>query len=191
MKTRKEIIVESIGALRACYNYYSDEPITDELLNAVHEQMNYRVPLEIETKEWNALAVERMLDGDDWFRAFKYASGFNTIPASPHSDISLKGFTIKDVVLIRHIQDGEPEGEPWRCIGQLKDDRWFYLKVGCDWSGWANGRVVVAHNYDTLMQLGCGPENTEDVWRLESVYTPGDRPLPRMASPWPIVGHLS
>lgn len=158
MKTRNEILNESVDVLQACYNYYSDVPIRHEVLKAIREALEVRVPPNIETTKWNALAVSKMLDNGDWYEAFRYADGSNTIPAPPHSDISLEGFTDKDVVLIKHIQEGEPEEKPWKCIGQLKDGRWFYLEAGCDYTGWTNGRVVVAYNYDTLMRLGCDQE---------------------------------
>jgi len=160
MKTRREIIEESVMALEACYNYYVDNPVEEALLSRLRTILEMEVPDEITTTEWNSLAVEQMLRDDDWERAFEYAE-CNILPAPPYSNISLTSFTREDVKIIQHIREGEHEILTWICIGQLKDGRWFNLEAGCDYTGWdcqASGRTVVAADYDTLMRLGCNQE---------------------------------
>ena len=83
-------------------------------------------------------------------------------PAPPHSRMSLEGFTIGDVVHIKHIREGEDDGADWICIGQLKDGRWFNLEAGVITTRsvvyYVDARVVVADDYETLMRLGCNRE---------------------------------
>ena len=52
MKTRIDIITESVDALKACYNHYADEPINEGLLIKLKIEMNDRLPNNIPTKEW-------------------------------------------------------------------------------------------------------------------------------------------
>ena len=60
------------------------------------------------------------LEGYDWREAFAYADGF----------------TIKDVAHIEDADEGENDGASWIMYGTLKDDRWFYLTAGWDYTGW-------------------------------------------------------
>lgn len=153
MKTRKEIINECVDALEDCYNHYSDRCLTLFVCNAVRAQMEDKVPKIITTEGG-------VLENDSWYSAFEEAMCCIN-PAPPHSRMSLDGFTIEDVVLIKHIREGEYETLDWICIGQLEDGRWFNLEAGCCCTGWdceANGQVVVADSYEVLMRLGCSQE---------------------------------
>lgn len=159
MKTRNEVIIESVNALQAYYNHYADQPITEDLLSVLKIEMNRWLP-DILTRGQNSMTVASMLDHGDWNSAFIEAN-CNITPAPLYSDISLASFTEDDVLNIKHIQEGEDEILDWICIGQLKDGRWFNLEAGCCYTGWdcaASGRVVVAADYETLMRLGCNRE---------------------------------
>ncbi len=140
MKTRKEIINECVDALEACYNSYSDKPFTLFMCNVVREQMEHVVPRRIMT--------EGLMLSGSWDSVFEEAM-CRINPAPPHSRMSLDGFTIGDVVSIKHIQEGENGLLDWICIGQLRDGRWFNLE---------DGQVVVADSYGVLMRLGCSRE---------------------------------
>lgn len=54
--------------------------------------------------------------------------GSSAVPDTP--------FTLDDVSEVRHAIAGENDGDPWICVGQLKDGRWFALEAGCDYTGW-------------------------------------------------------
>jgi hypothetical protein len=72
MKTRNEIIVESVNALRACYNYYSDEPLGSDVASALFACLSRTLPREIPTEQWQELAdqyearvLKETTDGED------------------------------------------------------------------------------------------------------------------------------
>lgn len=157
MKTRYEIIAECVEALRVCYNQYADMLMDQYMIGSVHDFLAEILPKEITTKGWDSMAVRSMLDDDNWSSAFEEAMCCIS-PAPPYSRMSLDVFTREDVAGISHLRYGENETMAWICIGQLKDGRWFNLEAGCGYTGWdccANGQVVVADNYQTLMRLGC------------------------------------
>ena len=94
------------------------------------------------------------LEGYDWQEAFAYAgdpSASNGGPdmrlAFPGCKVDLSTFEREDVDRIIGLVEGENDGPPWRCAGQLKDGRWFYLEAGCDYTGWdcqASGSTTMA-----------------------------------------------
>lgn len=45
-------------------------------------------------------------------------------------------FAREDVASIFALSAGEPDEKSWLIAGQLKDDRWFYVEAGCDYTGW-------------------------------------------------------
>ena len=160
MKTRKDIINESVAALQAHYNYYTDDTIGANALAMIREDLDHWTPDDIITIDWDSMAIQSMLTGGDWHSAFEEAMCCIN-PAPPHSSIFLESFARDDVKLIKHIREGENDTLEWICIGQLKDGRWFNLEAGCDYTGWdceASGSVVVADDYETLMRLGCNQE---------------------------------
>ena len=56
MKTRDEIIAECVGALRACYNYYADEVLSEYAADHVLEMLDRVVPQTISTEGWQKVA---------------------------------------------------------------------------------------------------------------------------------------
>lgn len=59
-------------------------------------------------------------DKYDWKEAFTYA----------------QGFTVEDVVEIKNAVERENDGDDWIILGRLRSGAWFYLKAGCDYTGW-------------------------------------------------------
>ena len=57
-KTRQQIIDECIGAIAACFNYYSDEPLGPHAIRAVQLVLNRVLPPEISTEEWQKIKDE-------------------------------------------------------------------------------------------------------------------------------------
>jgi len=56
MKTRNEIITESVNALRACFNYYSDIPLPVLVASAVDSCLRRTLPHNIPTEQWQKIA---------------------------------------------------------------------------------------------------------------------------------------
>jgi hypothetical protein len=68
MKTRFEIIHECVGALRACYNYYSDKPLDPDVAGSVGDLLEEILPATITTEAWQAIADQhaaRVAEEDD------------------------------------------------------------------------------------------------------------------------------
>ncbi len=57
-KTRQQIIDECIGAITACFNYYSDEPLGVDILSIVRSSLNLMLPQSIATEEWQKIKDE-------------------------------------------------------------------------------------------------------------------------------------
>ena len=101
------------------------------------------------------------LDTDDWREAFGFAGeGYHRLrhegggtwaqidgadsgrsppaptAAVPGSSVSVERFARKDVAHVEALSEGENDGDPWLCLGELTDGRWFYLEAWCDYTGW-------------------------------------------------------
>jgi len=50
-KTRNDIIRESVNALRACFNYYSDVPLPDSVSSALDSCLRRTLPQTIPTEQ--------------------------------------------------------------------------------------------------------------------------------------------
>ena len=46
------------------------------------------------------------------------------------------GFTEDDIAKVLAIFEGQNDEDDWRWIIQLNDNRFVYLKGGCDYTGW-------------------------------------------------------
>ena len=57
-KTRERIITECVGALEACFNYYSDVLLGPHAIRAVRLVLNRVLPPEISTEEWQKIKNE-------------------------------------------------------------------------------------------------------------------------------------
>lgn len=67
MKTRNEIITECVGAMRACFNYYSDNPLPPTVASAVFAALSRTLPNKIPTDQWQKIADQyeaRVLEED-------------------------------------------------------------------------------------------------------------------------------
>jgi len=98
----------------------------------------------------------KQLDTSDWQCAFA-VSTTNIQAAYPTSVVSLEPFCQEDVVEIHHLAEGEREEEDWILVGRLKDNRWFALVAGCDYTGrnyQTSGMVTMAFNYDVVVRYG-------------------------------------
>lgn len=85
--------------------------------------------------------IQELSESYDWTEAFSYANGFG----------------IDDVAEIRNAAEGENDGDDWIIWGRLKDGRWFYLRAGCDYTGWdcqAWGDSFVAATEEELIRMG-------------------------------------
>ena len=78
-------------------------------------------------------------------------------------------FEITDVAEVYGRADGENDGENWIIYGRLKDDRFFFLSAGCDYTGWdcqASGYFDTSDSLEELVRTGMGDYDRE---RLEIV----------------------
>ena len=46
------------------------------------------------------------------------------------------GFRLEDIESVLAVWEGENDGDDWRWILQLKDERIIFLQGGCDYTGW-------------------------------------------------------
>lgn len=49
---------------------------------------------------------------------------------------ALAPFGRRDVLRIYALSEGEKDERPWLCLGELRDGRFFFLRAGCDFTGW-------------------------------------------------------
>ncbi len=105
------------------------------------------------------------LDADDydWKEAFALAGepgGENSPqlqPCAPGIEVSSEPFARADVEYIEAYEEGENDGPDWICLGRVKDGRWFFLRAGCDYTGWdcrSGGLVDLAPDRETLIRYG-------------------------------------
>jgi hypothetical protein len=121
------------------------------------------------------------LNDYDWGEVFGEGGGGNctTIrPNRPPHDrtTSLATFSREDVALISGLSEGERDGRDWIIYGQLKDDRWFVARAGCDYTGWDcqawNSGSVAASEHD-IIWFGLDPDERERFGLLrERPYVP-------------------
>lgn len=108
----------------------------------------------------------------DWREAFAFANppvptlncrGWGRGPdmlgyVSDHS------FTVDDVVEIIAASEGENDGQNWLMLGRLKDNRFFVVNSGCDFTGWdclAGGIGYVSHTQEEAVWFGLGAVERE------------------------------
>lgn len=107
--------------------------------------------------------IEKLMEFD-WEQAFAVSD----IRSLPGSAVSLVVFTRDDVEGILSSAEGENDGPDWIMVGALKDGRVFFLKAGCDCTGWdcrSGGSFTVASTLEELMATSI-PE--EDLVRMRS-----------------------
>lgn len=87
------------------------------------------------------ITVEMLESDYSWQQAFSYAEGFG----------------IPDVWVVLNAVEGENDGDDWIIWGLLKNGKFFYLKAGCDYTGWdcqASGSLYTADTYAELIRMG-------------------------------------
>lgn len=47
-----------------------------------------------------------------------------------------KGFVLEDISVVLAVWEGQNDGDDWRWVLKLKDDRFVFLQGGCDYTGW-------------------------------------------------------
>lgn len=81
----------------------------------------------------------------DWVQVFGHDVDKNKIsrndyqepePVAPGIDIDCSNFGVNDVFYAFGYKLGQNDGESWKCCGQLKDLRFFYVEASCDYTGW-------------------------------------------------------
>jgi hypothetical protein len=77
-------------------------------------------------------------------------------------------FTRADVAKIFNMREGENDGANWLIWGQLKDKRYFYIKAGCDYTGWdcqAGGSVWLGRKMEDFKRFGLDDEARKE-WEI-------------------------
>lgn len=106
----------------------------------------------------------------NWGEVFCFAgkdSGENTggatpDPAVPSDKIDCSSFGVDDVLFIMGMDEGENDTSNWLIYGKLKDNRWFYIEAGCDYTGWdcqAGGNSCIAKTRWEMEQFGISEED--------------------------------
>jgi len=108
------------------------------------------------------------LDTYDWCNAFgedniqlRYE---RTLTYRNDETLSQEPFTREDVELIFGMSEGENDGPAWLIWGQLKDNRYFYIEAGCDYTGWdcqAGGSCVFSKDLEDMKKFGLTEEGRE------------------------------
>lgn len=86
------------------------------------------------------LTVEQIKRSSDWAAAFAYAS-----------------FAVDDIADVEAYVEGENDSADWIAFGTLKDGRWFYLRAGCDYTGWdcqASGSSYEGATREDVIRMG-------------------------------------
>ena len=74
------------------------------------------------------------LDDYGWEEAFEYAE--SPSPCEPLTEIDTSGFSRENVMRVISAQEGQNDGEDWKCVVELWDGRFARLEAGCDYTGW-------------------------------------------------------
>ena len=102
----------------------------------------------MKNKEEVKLLNKDLENGDldySWREAFGYAGEPDTYAGKDNhpntcipgdTRVSMDPIAVKDVALIVDASEGDNDGPNWLCVGVTKDNRWFYLSAGCDYTGW-------------------------------------------------------
>ena len=87
------------------------------------------------------MTIEELLADADWCNVFaddgEYSGGncdkhTDAVPPTPPDPPP----TRKDVVRILASRDGEPDGDDWIGVFELRDGRYLFARGGCDYTGW-------------------------------------------------------
>ncbi len=112
--------------------------------------------------------ISEIIEDYDWKEAFGYASNIRTA-----TNCSNNSFNIEDVICIIKESEGQNDGESWMMVGQLKDNRFFFLDAWCDYTGWdcqSSGDAQVADTLENLIRFGM----TEEARERLNLQIPGE-----------------
>lgn len=104
------------------------------------------------------------LDTYDWECAFEYAGAGHVNTLTFGAKAKTTPFTRENVKTIFASSEGENDGASWIILGQLDDERWFFLSAGCDYTGWdcrSSGSTIVSNVKDDLIRFGTGVDDRE------------------------------
>jgi hypothetical protein len=66
-------------------------------------------------------------------------------------------FDVYDIKEVLAVWEGENDGDDWRWVLQLKDDRFVFLQGGCDFTGWDCQSWAISQFEETANQAAmCG-----------------------------------
>lgn len=69
-KSHRDVVRECANAAVACWNYYSDKPLTDEQIDNLHKAVANNLPVGIKTTQWQRYADEKEAE----YAAAEYAA---------------------------------------------------------------------------------------------------------------------
>ena len=99
------------------------------------------------------------LETYDWESAFEYAAPDAII--TERLTCKVDRFAPTDVAEIFNMREGTNDEESWLIWGRLKDDRYFYLKAWCAFTGWgcqAGGQAYVGMDLENFKRFGLDDE---------------------------------
>lgn len=73
------------------------------------------------------------------------------------------GFTVEDIAEVLAVWEGENDGDDWRWILRLNDNRFVFLRGGCDYTGWDCQSFAVSRFAATALDLLAVPDIGDDV----------------------------
>ena len=84
--------------------------------------------------------LEQISDDYDWPDVFSLAGpdggSHNESDIETLGGCSAAEFVREDVVEIVAMDAGQNDEQNWIIVGKLKDDRYFSIEAGCDYTGW-------------------------------------------------------
>lgn len=112
-----------------------------------------------------------ILDDVNWAEAFGLAgepnqSNGENITTSQFCPTHTTPFTREDVKEIFAIREGEHDSANWKCFGQLKDGRYFFLNAGCCYTGWdvaSNGLTIVGSDKEQMITYAMDDYDRRDL----------------------------
>lgn len=89
------------------------------------------------------------------------------IHAAKKDNISLNPFIIEDIAKVVWVSHGQCGGDSDLLLGQLKDNRWFFLYAYRCWSDKDNQtEIFIANSFDDILEFG---PNRSELYRLSGV----------------------
>lgn len=98
------------------------------------------------------IKIEKFMNLLPWSEVLRLSMK-NIKSANNESDISTEAFSARDIQTVIDYHEGGPDLEDWIMVGVTHDERFFYLKSGCNYDGWDQhswGSAKLSHNMSTL-----------------------------------------